>query len=215
MALSRLTPKNYLEYQNMSEKVWISFFSQTGTEIANVSNKIGRWPDVIVTNKTSIEGVNDELLEHIDRLIMIPNKPSLDEYGQVTAFATTLGDNVFLNNENKFEGMLITLHGYLRIIPKEVCSLFYVYNGHPGDIVNYPELKGKDPQDRVTEDMTTIGSVIHKVTLGVDEGEIVAHQTRDWTALPKSVRKMFVTGTLREISEELWVEFLKKQFNII
>ena len=30
---------------------WVAFFSQTGTEIVNISKKINRYPDLIVTNK--------------------------------------------------------------------------------------------------------------------------------------------------------------------
>ena len=30
---------------------WITFFSQTGAEIADLSESIGRWPDLIITNE--------------------------------------------------------------------------------------------------------------------------------------------------------------------
>ena len=30
---------------------WIAFFSQTGAEIADIAEKIGRWPDRIITNE--------------------------------------------------------------------------------------------------------------------------------------------------------------------
>ena len=35
----------------MEQTPWIAFFSQTGGEIADISNSLGRWPDVIVTNE--------------------------------------------------------------------------------------------------------------------------------------------------------------------
>ena len=31
----------------MEQTPWIAFFSQTGGEIADISNSLGRWPDVI------------------------------------------------------------------------------------------------------------------------------------------------------------------------
>ena len=30
---------------------WIAFFSQTGAEIADISESLGRWPDLLITNK--------------------------------------------------------------------------------------------------------------------------------------------------------------------
>ena len=30
---------------------WIAFFSQTGAEIADIAEEIGRWPTRIITNK--------------------------------------------------------------------------------------------------------------------------------------------------------------------
>ena len=30
---------------------WVAFFSQTGSEIVNISKTINRWPDLVVTNK--------------------------------------------------------------------------------------------------------------------------------------------------------------------
>ena len=49
---------------------------------------------------------------------------------------------------NNLKHDLITLHGYLRIIPENICKQCkHIYNGHPGLINMYPELKGKDPQE--------------------------------------------------------------------
>ena len=31
-------------------KTWIALFSQTGSEIANISNELGRRPDLVITN---------------------------------------------------------------------------------------------------------------------------------------------------------------------
>ena len=35
----------------MGEAHWITFFSQTGAEIADIAESIGRWPDRIITNE--------------------------------------------------------------------------------------------------------------------------------------------------------------------
>ena len=35
----------------MAQRPWIAFFSQTGSEIVNISQALGREPDLIVTNK--------------------------------------------------------------------------------------------------------------------------------------------------------------------
>ena len=32
-------------------KPWITFFSQTGSEIVEISKSLNRWPDVIITNE--------------------------------------------------------------------------------------------------------------------------------------------------------------------
>ena len=37
---------------------WCCFFSQTGTDIYNLSEKLGRSPDVIVTNRQDLTSIN-------------------------------------------------------------------------------------------------------------------------------------------------------------
>lgn len=145
------------------EGKWIAFFSQTGSEIVELAKLIGRKPDLIVTNNvdeskykyhpelrglcTLMSGKHEQLMKYFERTVFYP-----------------------VNNT------VITLHGYLRIIPPEVCNKFVMYNGHPGAIDLYPELKGKDPQARTwdnKEKYKFIGSVVHRVTPGVDEGDII------------------------------------------
>jgi folate-dependent phosphoribosylglycinamide formyltransferase PurN len=148
---------------------WITFFSQTGTEIHNLSNELGIYPDLIVTNKLDLKDINKGLLhttqfreQKLNKTILtfLPSKPVTSNYIKI------------LNN---FKNPLITLHGYLRIIPKEICEQYEIYNLHPGLINKYPSLKGFNPQERAfTSGYKEAGCVIHKVTPGVDEGEIVA-----------------------------------------
>ena len=62
---------------------WITFFSQTGAEIADISESLGRWPDQIFTNE------RPEKLRTIDPRIIeygyteLPNKPVPDDYDAV------------------------------------------------------------------------------------------------------------------------------------
>ena len=102
--------------------------------------------------------------------------------------------------------LIITLHGWLRIMPPSICENFEIYNGHPGLITKYPELKGKDPQHKVIfGDYDTMGCVLHEVNSGVDEGKVLSS---------KEVSRKGLVGKdifriLSNISQELWIDFLK------
>ena len=41
---------------------WVAFYSQTGSEIVNISKQIKRWPDLIVSNRQEDRGTNIELI---------------------------------------------------------------------------------------------------------------------------------------------------------
>jgi folate-dependent phosphoribosylglycinamide formyltransferase PurN len=83
-----------------------------------------------------------------------------------------------------------------------------MYNGHPGLITKYPELKGKDPQIRAFQgNYNTGGCVIHKVTPGVDEGEVLMEREI-------GIRLLDLNETFRKLhdtSVDMWVEFLKER----
>ena len=170
---------------------WIAFFSQTGSEIADLSERVGQWPDLIVTNK------RPDHLRTIDPRIKdyygyteLPNKPTVDDYEVV------LEDNA-----------LVTLHGWLRIMPKIICEKYAIYNGHPGLITKYPELKGKDPQSRAFEGKYPIaGAVLHKVVPEVDEGKIIAEEY--FNASQLDLDELF--RILRDRSIYMWTNFLEK-----
>jgi len=144
---------------------WKAFFSQSGSEINEISNKIGRLPDAIITNKSceDMDKINPVLLEKaFNRFIFIPKKPTVEEYREAIRYTD-----------------IITLHGYLRILPPEICGRFRIYNGHPGLITKFPELKGKDPQAKVwynhaEKPYYNHGHVIHKVVSEVDAGSVVS-----------------------------------------
>ena len=153
----------------MADTKWIAFFSQTGSEIADIADSIKRWPDVIITND------RPEHLRTVDERIAKQgyftwsNKPTEDEYIELL---------------EAYPDALVTLHGWLRIVPEYVCERSRIYNGHPG----------------------LIGCVLHKVTAGVDEGKVIAEERVN--AFGLDLENTF--RILRDRSLYLWVNFLKK-----
>lgn len=179
----------------MDKTQWVTFFSQTGAEIADIAESIGRWPDRIITNE------RPEHLRTVDPRIekqgyfVFSNKPDLEEYAELLSH---------------FPEAIITLHGWLRIIPPEICERHLIFNGHPGLITRYPELKGKDPQIRAFEGKyKTAGAVIHRVTAGVDEGKIL--MTEEFNNFNLDLDELF--RILRDRSLYMWTRLLEKVLN--
>jgi folate-dependent phosphoribosylglycinamide formyltransferase PurN len=173
-------------------KVWIAFFSQTGAEIADIAESLGRWPDRIITND------RPDHLRTIDSRIeekgyfTFSNKPTLEEYEELLFY---------------FPEAVITLHGWLRIMPPEICEKYMIYNGHPGLITEYPELKGKDPQVRAFEAKHPVaGAVLHKVVAGVDEGRIILEER--FNTFNLELDDLF--RILRDRSLYMWCKFLRR-----
>lgn len=177
---------------------WVAFFSQTGNEIAEVSKQLGRWPDLIITNErpSGLRTINREVLSH--NIIMLPNKPAVEDYRAVLSEAIYGREYV------------ISLHGWLRIMPSEIIKEYPVmYNGHPGLISKYPELKGKDPQKKAWDlDLKTSGCVIHRVTDEVDGGSIM--RSDEISIRNISIDMLFTK--LHDLSIKQWVNFLKKNW---
>lgn len=172
--------------------MWIAFFSQTGQEIVEVTKAVNKKPNLIITNNKTYSNPS---LSALDVTILSGTHDQLMTY----MLQTPLYDP---------KKTIVTLHGYLRIIPPEVCSKYNMYNGHPGLISKYLELKGKDPQERTwneKEKYPIIGSVVHKVVEGVDEGEIVSEvaYTNRCESLDELYRK------LKQSSLEAWYLYLK------
>ena len=172
---------------------WIAFFSQTGSEIVNICEEIGRWPDLIVTNRMDgFDKINPELTKRLlngkQRMLMVEKKPPVHRYDEAIR-----------------DGSIVTLHGWLRIVPEEICDKYEIYNGHPGLITKYPELKGKDPQERAFEAGYKVGGcVIHRVIPEVDEGQILSEGVISIEGLTLDD----VYDKLHEVSINLWVDFL-------
>ena len=185
---------------------WKALFSQSGSEILEVSLRVGRFPDTIITNKPleDMDKINPVLLEKaFDRFIFLPKKPSVEEYKEAIKSAD-----------------IVTMHGFLRILPPEICSRYRIYNGHPGLITNFPELKGKDPQAKVwwrhaDTPYLLHGHVIHKVIPEVDAGEVVSIKQ----FFSKNIYTEFksLDGYIAQLHKQgiqNWVEFISKQITI-
>ena len=174
----------------MDRRPWVTLFSQTGAEIADISESLGRWPDLIITNKrpNHLRTIDSRIVEY--GYTELPNIPTLEDI-----------ENVLKDNA------IITLHGWLRIMPPDICEKYLIYNGHPGLITKYPELKGKDPQVRAFEGKYPVaGAVIHKVVAGVDEGKVILEEK--FNAIDLSLDELF--RILRDRSLFMWTSFLKK-----
>ena len=170
-------------------KKWIALFSQTGSEIVGIAQKLGYYPDVIVTNKESISNIHSDLPK--DRIVQISKKPSIEEYRKV------------LDKE-----AVITLNGFLRIIPGVICEEYKIYNGHPGLITKYPFLKGKDPQAHaVALHLPTSGCILHKAVAEVDSGEIISQVEVKIAGLTTDE----VVMLLRTEAVKLWVQLLRTE----
>lgn len=175
----------------MSIRPWIAFFSQSGKEIVDIATKLERWPDLIITNNRPIS--TRTIDNRITNYKVLVNKPTEEDYEILEGY----------NNP------VITLHGWLRVIPPSICSKYEIYNGHPGLITQYEELKGKDPQIRAFEGKyPIIGSVIHNVTNGIDEGEVII----DGCISAENLDLENTFLKLREVSLILWLKFLSRIF---
>ena len=164
----------------MRYKNWVALFSQTGSEIVDLSTKLNRKPDFVITN-ANLDKVNPNI--EVDFRVNNDEAKTLD----------ILEDIQFDKKDT-----LITLNGWLRIVPPDKCKMYNIYNGHPGLITKYPELKPS---------YAKIGSVVHKVVAEVDAGEIIVEKsarTRDVLNIDKTY------DTLRKTSFDAWMEFLKE-----
>lgn len=179
---------------------WVALFSQSGQEIWSLYASLGRAPDLIITNQVSQARIYPPLLERFqDRLVYITQNT-------VEAYKNILR-----------ETDLVTLHGYLRIIPAETCNTFNIYNGHPGLITLYPDLKGYNPQEKACKkEYKIIGSVVHKCVAEVDEGPIIVEKRYTITVEEREQYKgnllQLYINLLRDTSLVCWREFFKNYF---
>lgn len=188
---------------NVREKRWYAFFSRSGTEIATLIDSLGKLPYKIITNK-SIESLEKLEIYHQYKEIIeiLPSKPTAQQY-----------KDALDGYEKNFD--IVTLHGYLRILPKSVVHRIDAVNLHPGLINVYPELKGLDPQKRTWENFATYdkyGCVLHEVTSEVDEGKIIStsYVVNDWSFY--KIDQLY--AKLAEVAQKSWIRFLTKKLEI-
>ncbi len=201
-------------------------FSQSGSEIVNISKKLGTWPDIVVTNNKDESSINNELKK---QYIIHYTSRELDDFGGTGIDSAMLDllceDRVMIVVDTKLTkqvytdilGMvvgqfIITLNGWLKIVPKSITKDYFIYNGHPGLVSKFPELAGLDPQQKVidrynkNDAYTTMGSIIHLVTDEIDGGPILASKEVAAPELPDDV-----FSVLHDTSCDLWVKFLRSR----
>ena len=172
---------------------WYSLFSHTGAEVLNIKMATGITPAAVLTNNKDYVGT--DVIKASPRAI-----------------------NNFLMNE-VHEDSLVTLNGYMRIIPAKVLQSLknrkcLVLNIHPAPINLYPDLRGKDPQERLYKGIQEgkynyIGAVIHEVDAGVDTGRILWWQIE--MATP-DMSKEYLYERLHQIGTELWISEFREVF---
>lgn len=182
-------------FKHSKKNYWTAMFSRTGYELFEVINRLEVLPNKIICNKEVLtSNTCNGLLQLIEQnnisFVRTQKVPEVHIY-----------DDFFQNKADQ----VITLHGWMRIIPPEICNKYEIYNGHPGLINKHPELKGKDPQLRAFNGgYFEIGTVIHRVVSEVDAGEILA--STSITNTYDSVDVM--SDVLREMSIALWCDVL-------
>jgi folate-dependent phosphoribosylglycinamide formyltransferase PurN len=124
-------------------------------------------PEVIVTNNRKKISEESNKFFRLNRvtIIELPFNPNPVDYHRIDVM--------------KFD--LYTLHGFLRLLPTSylIGKDNRIFNGHPGLITKYPQLKGQNPQQKAFElGMIEVGSVIHEVTSIVDDGDVLI-ESRD------------------------------------
>lgn len=171
--------------------MWIALFSQTGSEIFNIAKRIGKYPDFILTNNNDFNTWHPGILDLDSSKIIGTHAELMDTMRNMPSHA------------------MVTLHGYLRILPPDIVERFDIINGHPGDIVKYPELKGKDPQAKAIElGLPSSGVVLHKAVAEVDAGEILKYAERTIHAGTNTEQLIL---DLKAIQLDLWCELLRER----
>lgn len=179
---------------------WIVLISGTGREIMNLSQVIQKTPSVIITNK--IDNINLQVMVWIKSnnipIITLPSIPTAQDYQRCF---------------DMFEFPTITLHGYMRILPvNELMGELNIYNGHPGLIDIYPQLRGKDPQKKAFDlKMSRVGSVVHRVVQEVDSGEIVCRCDTEINS--NNLDDYYIV--LRKTSLEAWIYFFTQKLYLL
>lgn len=166
---------------------WIVLISQTGREVMNISNYLSLYPKCIITTK--IKNIDSSVVDWAHN----NNIPIIEQHNSLLPLLTQIASSEYL----------ITLHGYLKIIPKEVIDKYpHIYNCRPGLITKHKELKGLHPQEKARQlKHSIVGSVVHRVVEEVDSGEVIVEHA---TSIAKNT---CYYNTLKNTSFMCWRDF--------
>jgi folate-dependent phosphoribosylglycinamide formyltransferase PurN len=167
---------------------WITFHSHTGSEIREIIERLDIKPDISCTNNPETQTVQAEL----------------------QVYKKVWKEEDYLEVLNRYEFPLVTLHGWMRILPAYVCETFEIYNGHPALCNTYPELKGKDMQAAVinrVDKYPHIGSIVHRCTPELDSGEVLEEERVHNISV---LNEKLIYDVLRDTSLKTWLRFLQK-----
>jgi hypothetical protein len=176
---------------------WAVLVSQTGSEVISIGKETGYLPGLLITNRLyNISSDNLKFLGNHGVIIKtIPLKPTPADY--LTPELLSM--------------KLITLHGFLRIVPPDFFRHFTgkIYNGHPALITRYPELKGFNKQEDIAgnqEKYPICGSVVHEVIPELDSGRVIVSVEADNNT--NTIDEAY--DLLRQTSLDSWKLFFKK-----
>lgn len=178
----------------------VSLFSQTGSEIADIAEKRGVWPNLIISSHGDTSRIDPRITERDN---WIPVYDIKGDSGNLVGIYESLLDGADL----------VTLHGWLKIVPSVICEKFKIYNGHPGLILDefYRDtLRGRDPQIKTWNNLSKypfIGSVVHEVVPEVDAGKIVNYSYTTHNC--KTIQEVY--STYKKMSLSAWLEFFNDQ----
>lgn len=183
---------------------WCGLFSHTGKELetlASMDHEFDLRLGVVITNNSNYNG---KFMQPGFNCYRAPN----------TKWINALLKQPEVVKRNS----LVTLNGYMGILPEDVLDSLHargckVYNIHPAPIQLYPELRGKDPQERMYEGIQNrqysyIGVVIHEVDAGVDTGKIV-----HWIVemADHGMTKTELYQRLHELGTRAWEAFFRER----
>lgn len=183
---------------------WYGLFSHTGKELeklAGMDHDFDLRLDTVITNNMDYSGCLGT------RGIRLFKLESTKDVNWLLKQSQIVKDN-----------SIITLNGYMSILPADVLHNLKlrgckVYNIHPAPIQFYPELRGKDPQERLYEgiqkrEYSYIGVVIHEVDEGVDTGKIV-HWILELADHGMTQEELYVR--LHELGTQAWESFFRER----
>lgn len=183
---------------------WCGLFSHTGKELEKLTGMDHEFDlrlDIAITNNMDYSG---NLAMKGVRLYKLA---SVKDVNWLLKQPDIVADN-----------SLITLNGYMGILPSDVLHNLKlrgckVYNIHPAPIQMYPELRGKDPQERMYEgiqkrEYAFIGVVIHEVDEGVDTGKIV-HWILELADHGMAKEELY--DRLHELGTQAWESFFRER----